>query len=83
MTTVTLAQGPEPRRVSRLSFRDQVRKQIAKAGIRGISRDKVFEKFKTEPRVKVTVALNELLGRREAYLRNGIYRVTGLDRTEP
>lgn len=60
----------------RPSFRDKVRGTLATAGIRGVHRDDLFESFEAYPRVKVTVALNELLGRREAYMRNDIYRLT-------
>jgi hypothetical protein len=71
MTTAHL----EPRTGKvRTSFRDDVLDRIRQAGIQGISRDDVMKHFKRYPRAKVTVALNELLDRREAYLRNGIYR---------
>lgn len=66
----------ETTRNHRPSFRDKVLYKIRRAGIRGINHDQVMTLFKNEPRVKVTVALNELLGRREAYLRTGIYRAT-------
>jgi hypothetical protein len=65
-----------PTRNHRPSFREKVLHKIRRSGIRGITHDRVLEQFPAEPRVKVTVALNELLGRREAYLRGGIYRAT-------
>jgi hypothetical protein len=65
-----------PNRHHRQSFRENVLHRIRHAGIRGITHEAVLEYFAGEPRVKVTVALNELLGRREAYLRSGIYRAT-------
>lgn len=72
-------QSTQPARSSRRprpSFRDKVRSRLKRAGIRGVSRDTLNMTFNDVPTVKVTVALNELLGRQEVYLRNGIYRLT-------
>lgn len=77
----SLLQGPRPSFVSRPSFRDHVRAYLRASGIQGAPRTEVLVYFRAYPATKVTIALNELLTRREAYLRNGIYRLTA--RVEP
>ncbi|RYD62151.1 MAG: hypothetical protein EOP83_15340 [Verrucomicrobiaceae bacterium] len=75
-------QNTEQPRNPRSSFREKVLSRIRGVGIRGITHEEVIEQFRDEPRVKVTVALNELLGRRDAYLRGGIYRATSYPQNE-
>lgn len=77
---------PAAARPARFSFRDLVRDYIRMSGLSGVSRRDVLLHFNEYPSTKVTVALNELLGRREAYLRNGVYRLTSpirLDKDTP
>ncbi|RYD67980.1 MAG: hypothetical protein EOP83_01725 [Verrucomicrobiaceae bacterium] len=80
-TTDTIQHGNaghpyQQRSVQRPSFRETVRSYLAAQDGRGVPRTEVMEHFSDYPTTKVTIALNELLFRREAYLRAGIYRLT-------
>lgn len=66
-----------PIKRSRPSFRDKVRDELRNNGTRGATLEDLMKHFGDDDlRVKIIVALNELISRREAYLRNGIYRLT-------
>jgi hypothetical protein len=59
---------------ARPSFRMTVLAVVQKAGIRGIEREQLMCQFSDQPRVKITIALNELATQRKIYFRQGIYR---------
>lgn len=59
---------------ARPSFRTTVLALVQEAGIRGIEREQLMSQFSRHPRVKITIALNELVTQRKIYFRHGIYR---------
>lgn len=66
-------------RHGRASFRDLIRDYLVHNGgyNGGVARDEIIEHFEKNDvrKVKITIALNELLSRREAVYRAGVYRL--------
>lgn len=72
-------------RHGRASFRDLIRDYLVNNGgyHTGVARDNIIENFERDGvrKVKITIALNELLSRREAVYKAGVYRLINTSST--